>query len=448
MIAEEPSSVLAAEWQRVVHPFVLRVFRVRFAILPALVVAFFVFLAFEPVPWKLVWVGATTLLSAVLFGFEYWRIRRSEPGIPTIQVNVAAALLLQTSMIFITGGIESPLLAVYVPFGLIAGLSLGKPSRVIPISLIPVVFTLFFATAATFHWLPNTTPTFFDLVPGFADRPVYVWTRAGVVVMITIIASSVGVGIRRSFEAIAQDMAEARQGILDVLASRNRDILSVASTVAHELKNPLTSIQGLAQLMARAAQPGTKDAERLDVMRREVARMTTVLDEFRNFSRPLSGLSLDKSRLRSLIRDVVVLNEGRADSRGVSLALREGDDVLLVCDPQKIRQAVLNLVQNALESTPPGGSVEVSLRLVAMARAEVSVRDTGPGLSPKIQDRLFTPGATTKEHGTGIGLVVARSIADQHGGTLRLANREPGGCEAVLSLPIRSDLPTQEASLS
>jgi len=176
--------------------------------------------------------------------------------------------------------------------------------------------------------------------------------------------------------------------------------------------------------------------------------MTTVLDDFRNFSRPLSGLSLRKSRLRSLIRDVVVLNEGRAEARGVNLALRDGDDVQLVCDPQKIKQAVLNLVQNALDSTPSGGSVDVSVRVIALDHAEVSVRDTGPGLSPKVVDRLFTPGVTTKEHGTGIGLVVARSIADQHGGTLRLNNRETGGCEAVLSLPIRSELPTQGASLT
>lgn len=448
MIAEDPSSNLAFEWQHVVQPFVLQVFRLRLAVVPALGVVFFVFYAFEPVSWKLVWIGVTTLLAAVLSAFEYWRVRRSEAGISTIQANVSAILLLQTSMIFITGGIESPMLPVYVPFGLIAGLSLGRPSRVLQVSLIPIVFTLFFAAAASFHWLPNTTPTFFDLVPGFADRPVYVWTRASVIVMITFVASSVGVGIRRSFEAVARGMVEARQGMLDVLASRNREILSVASTVAHELKNPLTSIQGLAQLMARNAQPGTKDAERLEVVRREVARMTTVLDEFRNFSRPLSGLSLDKSRLRSVIRDVVVLNEGRAEARGVSLTLRDGDDVSLVCDPQKVKQAVLNLVQNALDSTPSGGSVGVSLRVVDQNRAEVVVRDTGAGLSPKVKDRLFTPGVTTKEHGTGVGLVVARSIAEQHGGTLRLSDRDPGGCEAVLSLPIRSELPTQGENLS
>lgn len=448
MIPDSPLATPDEPWARASQPLVLRVFRGRLVIVPALGLVFTVFFLFDPVPWKLAWVAVTTLLAAALSLFEYWRIQRSSLGVLTIQANFSGILVMQTAMIFITGGIESPLLPVYVPFGLIAGLALPSVARVSQVAAIPIGFTLLFASSAQLHWFPRTTPAFFELDPGFADRAVYVWTRAGVLVLITFVASAVGVGIRRSFELVARDVADARKGALDGLEARNRDILSVASTVAHELKNPLSSIQGLAQLMARSAPAGSKDAERLEVMRREVARMSTVLDEFRNFSRPLAALSLQKARLRGIIRDVVVLEEGRAEARGVALDLRPGDDALLTCDPQKVKQAVLNLVHNALEATPSGGSVEIVLRIVSPGIAQVVIRDSGAGLQPEVEGKLFTPGLTTKEHGTGIGLVVARSIAEQHGGTATLASRDSGGCEAVLSLPLHVDRAAEGAPQS
>ncbi len=448
MIPDSPLAIPDEPWARASQPLVLRVFRGRLVVVPALGLVFTVFFLFDPVPWKLAWIAVTALIAAALSLFEYWRIQRSSLGVLTIQANVSAILVLQTAIIFISGGIESPVLPAYVPFGLIAGLALPSLVRVTQVAAIPVGFTLLFAASAQLHWLPRTTPSFFDLGPGFADRPVYVWTRTGILVLIIFIGSAVGVGIRRSFEAIERDVAEARKGALDGLEARNRDILSVASTVAHELKNPLSSIQGLAQLMARSAPAGSKDAERLEVMRREVARMSTVLDEFRNFSRPLAALSLQRVRLRGIIRDVVVLEEGRAEARGIDLELRPGDDALLTCDPQKVKQAVLNLVHNALEASPVGGSVDISLRIDPRDSAQVVVRDSGPGLRPDVADKLFTPGLTTKEHGTGIGLVVARSIAEQHGGTVTLASQASGGCEAVLSLPLHVEHPAEGAPRS
>jgi len=265
-----------------------------------------------------------------------------------------------------------------------------------------------------------------------------------VLVLLISVTSGVGAFMRSSLEQITRQVASQRRDMLDALASRNREILSVAGTVAHELKNPLASIQGLAQLMARSI-PAGKDSERLDVMRREITRMGNVLDEFRNFSRPLSGLSLSRARLPHLIEDVVQLNEGRAEAKGIKLQLQPGDDVLTVCDPQKIRQALLNLVQNALDATPHGGKVDVRVKILDTSSAHISVTDNGEGIATSVADRLFTAGVTTKQHGSGIGLVVAKSIAEQHGGTLTLENEAKGGCRAVLQLPIKAALPVEES---
>jgi signal transduction histidine kinase len=444
MIAEDTTPELNDAWGSEVHKFVVSVFRARLLVMILLVAALLVFLAFEPVGWKLVWISVTVALTAVLGLYEYRRVLRTPPGLATIQLNLVGMFLIQTSMVFVTGGIESPMLLVYVPFGVIAGLSLGRLRRVAPVIAVPVLLTVLFAAGAQGGWLPRTTPSFFQLGAGFADKPIYVWTKAGVLVFLISATAAVGGMMRSTLEGITRQVALQRRDMLDTLMGRNREILSVASTVAHELKNPLASIQGLAQLMARSVPQG-KDAERLEVMRREIARMGNVLDEFRTFSRPLSGLSLSRARLRQLIDDVVQLNEARAEAKGIRLQLVPGDDVLTVCDPQKIKQALLNLVQNALDATPQGGKVEVRVKIVDTTEALVEVTDSGEGIAPEIADRLFTAGATTKKHGSGIGLVVAKSIAEQHGGRVTLENEAKRGCRAVLQLPIKAALPAEDA---
>jgi signal transduction histidine kinase len=223
--------------------------------------------------------------------------------------------------------------------------------------------------------------------------------------------------------------------MLENLDSRNKELISVAATVAHELKNPLSSIQGLAQLMARQCSPGSKEAERLEVMRREIARMSRVLDEFRNFSRPLSGLSLQQVEVSVLVRDVLALTEGLADERKVTFVAPASKPTQVECDPHKVKQALLNLVQNALDASPQKSTIRINVELDVSQTIAISVIDSGKGIASEIVDRLFTPGLTTKTFGSGIGLVVARSIAAQHGGQLSVSNAPGGGCIACLRLP-------------
>jgi signal transduction histidine kinase len=421
-------------WRRETLRLVRLIFRARVMLVPIVALVFTAYLIWDPVPWKLVWIGVAAAGILTLSVTEQRRLRRGPLGPGTIAFNLAAMLLMQSGMIYVTGGVESPLLVLFVPLGTISGLMLGTPRRALGLVAIPIVVTIVFAAGALGDWFPRATPAFFGLGAGFAHTPVYVWCKAGFVVLLVVITALLGTVMRTAYGKVVQDVADARRETLDTLASRNREILSVAGTVAHELKNPLSSIQGLAQLIARGAAPGSKDRERLDVMLREVGRMTTVLDEFRNFSRPLSGLTLQRADLGRLIEDVVLLSEGSAGTRRLSFALPA--PCAVNCDPQKVKQALLNLVQNGLDATPPGGTVEVRAALCDGGRAEIAVLDGGAGLAPAVAGRLFTPGLTTKERGSGLGLVVARSIAEQHGGALTLANRPAGGCVATLTLPL------------
>jgi signal transduction histidine kinase len=138
----------------------------------------------------------------------------------------------------------------------------------------------------------------------------------------------------------------------------------------------------------------------------------------------------------ALCREVAALHEGMARDRGASLEVRAGA-VLARCDPRKVKQILINLVQNALEATPDGrpSEIEVVAEPLPGSGARVRVQDRGRGLDPALGAALFAPGATTKPHGSGLGLPIARALARQHGGEVTLAPRDGGGTVAELVLP-------------
>jgi len=178
--------------------------------------------------------------------------------------------------------------------------------------------------------------------------------------------------------------------------------------------------------MARHPLLGSIDIERIDLILRETQRLTAVLDRFRGFTRPLSGLSRTLVVLTEVASNVVSLHEGFAASRGVVLTLRAAAPVVVDCDAQKVKQALVNLVQNALEASPRGAEVEVSVVAESEENVALHVRDHGAGIDDAVRRKLFTPGFTTKDRGTGIGLVVARSAIEQHGGRLELVSFKAG----------------------
>jgi PAS domain S-box-containing protein len=209
----------------------------------------------------------------------------------------------------------------------------------------------------------------------------------------------------------------------------------VAAGVAHELRNPLTAVKGLIQVNLRKAAAGGLPSEDLAVIEHEIRRMERTLQTFLDFARPPQP---DRRRLNlaDVVDRVFAVVNGRAKKQQVSLRfLRPDAPVRVEADQDQLQQLLLNLVLNALDAMPGGGTAEIDLHAPREGQVELSVRDTGPGIAAHILPKVFETFVSSKETGVGLGVPVSRRIAEDHGGSLCAYNLPGGGACFVLRLP-------------
>lgn len=407
-----------------------RITHVRLAAVPVLIVMVIWLLVHPVAPWRRDVLVILGVVAATLFVHEVVHHRRHGLGRRALAVNLVFAAVGQALAAFATGGLESPILFAMFPLALIAAAVIEPPF---------LVLTL--ATQVAALWLMVWTHQS-DALAQFKPEVLGGalggrWTRAHV--LWYAVLGSIGLGgltflgrgIRHSFDGMLRRGLRAREEALRAHAERAQELSALSGEIAHELKNPLASIKGLSALLAQDAGPG-KPSERLAVLRREVDRMQGILDEFLNFSRPLVPLSVEEVNVLALAQEVAAMHEGIAHARGVPIEVR-GETKVVRCDPRKVRQALINLVQNALEASSAGQVVTIETD--GDDPGCLRVLDRGLGLSKELGERAFEPGVTTKPQGSGLGLTIARALARQHGGDLVLQAREGGGTSAVLRLP-------------
>jgi signal transduction histidine kinase len=243
-----------------------------------------------------------------------------------------------------------------------------------------------------------------------------------------------------------ESMACLREEQISDAEARLRRLQSVGAKVAHELKNPLASIKGLCQLVARTPE-SERTQERLTVVASEISRMETILNEYLSFSRPLEDLKPEPLDLAALAQEVIDVLAGRADQAGVELAL-DGTATPVHGDPRRLKEALINLVANAIEATPSGGSVQLHVR--GGGSVTLAVKDTGRGIAAEDLERLGTSFFTTRPNGTGLGVVLAQGVIAQHGGSLVYTSTLGHGTTATITLPTKPSAapePTARAAM-
>lgn len=215
----------------------------------------------------------------------------------------------------------------------------------------------------------------------------------------------------------------------------------MASKVAHEIRNPLSSISLNAELLEdeiRAAKEAAcEDAHSLlQSIMGEVDRLTKLTDEYLQFSR-LPHSAPERKDLIKLINDVLNFFETEANSVGIQILTSFEDNLpKLTFDPLQIRRLILNLLRNALEAMPGGGLIKISINRNEDF-LQLVVSDTGSGISENKLNKIFEPFYTTKVMGTGLGLALCTQIVQEHGGKIWAQNNEKAGITFYVKLPIR-----------
>lgn len=252
----------------------------------------------------------------------------------------------------------------------------------------------------------------------------------------------------RAFNEMTAELKESRTRL--VKAEKDAAWREMARQVAHEIKNPLTPVLLSANLLDRARKENSPEFDSIfdrtiDLIRRQVENMRKIAADFSAFAgaRKVNPTDVD---VRDLVLEIVDLNEAWSREQKIRVDL-EVQSVQVRADPSELKRVLINLVSNAFEAMPEGGSLRILLsRRVDRSGAHVvlEVIDSGVGLSDTVRGRLFEPYFTTRSHGTGLGLAISRRIVDELGGTIALEPRTDGpGTIARVVLPERA--PEQES---
>jgi len=213
----------------------------------------------------------------------------------------------------------------------------------------------------------------------------------------------------------------------------------LAGSIAHEIKNPLSSIKTLATVMAEDLGPASPHTEDLRLILGEVNRLSTITNQLLSFVRPAPSTPLGCA-VGPLIETTLSVMRHWAHERGVAVRLMLDDGAVCVAaDEASLREVFFNLIKNAVEAAPGNGCVTVRTGIETttdgLQQVVVEIQDDGPGLPPEVQDRLFEPFVTTKVAGTGLGLFVVARRVRELGGIIQ-CHSTPGATTFRLELPV------------
>ncbi|MBU1744276.1 MAG: PAS domain-containing protein [Proteobacteria bacterium] len=235
---------------------------------------------------------------------------------------------------------------------------------------------------------------------------------------------------------IFRDMTEIRRLEEEVARSRRLASLgNLAAGVAHEIRNPLSSIKGFATWFRERYRDNPEERETADVMIREVDRLNRVITQLLEFARPLT-MHRVPTPLHALIRHALKMVEGEAQAKRITVETDISPEVNEIpLDADRMTQVLLNLFQNAITAMEAGGVLRISLDRRDEKGIRITVADTGIGIPKEALSRVFDPYFTTRPSGTGLGLAIVHKIVEAHGGEIRLESEPGRGTTATILLP-------------
>lgn len=215
----------------------------------------------------------------------------------------------------------------------------------------------------------------------------------------------------------------------------------LAAGIAHEIRNPLASLSGSIQVL-RGEMELTEDNKRLmDIVVRETDRLNTIITEFLEYARPKTTHT-EQIELRSMLDETIMLLKNSRDFHDTIQITRDIEPrILLKGDTQRLRQVFWNLLINACQAMPNGGTIAITAMLVSsenkdVPMCEIIISDTGQGIAQEYLDKIFDPFYTTKVGGTGLGLAIAYRIIEEHRGSITVLSEPEKGTQFFIRLPV------------
>ena len=278
-----------------------------------------------------------------------------------------------------------------------------------------------------------TLLTGIDRQTGLVEKDIAVTSDTGGVWVWEVVATAFAdEDVHEGKILLARNVTAIRQMEREVARSRHLNAIgSLAAGVAHEIRNPLSSIKGFAVYFKQRLTGNPDDEETADIMIAETERLNRVISQLIEFARPLE-LKKEPTDVADLTRQTVRLIAAEAKDKSVEVDVNTKEDLPQApVDPDKIKQVLLNIFLNALAAMPAGGRLSVDLA-VENHCLTVTVSDTGEGITEENLPRIYDPYFTSKPAGTGLGLAIVQKIMEAHGGTVRVESRAPKGTTVTL----------------
>lgn len=288
------------------------------------------------------------------------------------------------------------------------------------------------STASALCYIPH-------ILMAWHHMPDYAMNQYAEIIVFFLVGTATGVladrGMkqRRELAALNRELHDSFEQIKR--ADRLSAIGQLSASLAHEIRNPLASIDGATNLIESEQTPPEMRTASLAIIRKEVQRLNRLLTNLLDFARPRKP-EFQAVRPERLIDGIIALAGHSAQQKGITLRKDVPSAVpAFECDPEQIKQVILNLTINAVQAMTGAGEIVLAARQHDSSVA-ISVRDQGPGISDEDLDKIFNPFYTTKDTGTGLGLSVVYQIVNQHGGTVMAERNLEGGMTFSLTIPL------------
>jgi two-component system sensor histidine kinase HydH len=312
---------------------------------------------------------------------------------------------------------------------------------------LPIVYA-----AVSFGWIAGILTALISaifylphILMAWHDYPGYVINQYAEIVLFFLVGATTGLLAdeqrkkRVELEKTTRQLEQANQDLRDSFehlkrADRMAAVGNLSAGLAHEIRNPLASIEGAAGILERGPIEEEQRLEFLGIIKKECRRVNRLLGDLLNFARPRPP-QRQRIGLEPLLDSVVSLVQHAAEKNDILIRKEvTPPGLMLDADGEQLKQVFLNILLNAIQAMPEGGEI----RLVAHPQNSsllIAIVDQGSGIASENADKLFNPFFTTKEDGTGLGLAVAHQIVTRHGGLLQATNNAERGMTFTVILP-------------